>query len=151
MDLNKLSRGDKIYAGGALAYLIASVLPWFSKGRFSGNGWDVGFIWCRLWALLFIAAVVLLALPAFGQAKVKLPSIGYLALAALATLFALLKLIVGEKVVGVRLDRSIGLFLAVVAAGVTVYGGLGKFLESGGSLDELTDVDKIKRRFGERS
>jgi hypothetical protein len=148
-----LSTGQKIWALAGLVYFIASFLSWYSVdlgiegfGSISRtwNAWDLGFLWGTLWALLFIIGAVLLVLPAFGVNAPKLPAVAYLAVAALATLFTLLKLIIGEDD---PIKTSFGIFLALVAAIVAVYGGFMMFKESGGTLDDLKDMNKLKGSF----
>ncbi len=162
LDLSKISKGGQIFAGAGIVYFIASFLPWYTaSGKVQGvevasdsaNAWgDLGFLWGSLWALLFIAAAVIILLPAFGTKPPKLPSIAFLAVAALATLFTLLKLIIGEDDVNgigfkVEVSASFGLFLAVIAAAAATFGGYLLFTESGGSLDDLKDPNKLKSSF----
>lgn len=149
MDLSKLSTGKKIYVVAGLVYFIASFLKWYSYDvagfiSVSANAWDLGFLWGSLWALLFLIGAVLLVLPAFGVAGPKLPPIVYLAVAALATLFTLLKLLIGEDD---PISTSFGIILAVIAAVAALYGGFLIFKESGGSLDDLKDMNKLKGSF----
>ena len=151
MDLKKISRGGQIFIVAGLVYFIASFLAWYSVdlGDFGGdisfNAWDVGFLWGSLWALLFLVGAVLLALPAFGVNAPKLPAITYLLVGALATLFTLLKLIIGEDD---PIETSFGIFLALVAAAVATYGGFLLFKESGGDLGDLRDPNKLRSSFG---
>ena len=162
MDLSKFSRGGQIFAGGAIVFLIASFLPWYSVeyGGFEGigavsdsaNAWgDIGFLWGSLWALLLLGGAVLLILPAFGVAVPKLPAVAYLAVAALATVFTILKLLIGEDdapELGITIDASFGLYLAIIAAAVATFGAFTMFKESGGDLSDLKDVNKMKSQFG---
>lgn len=155
MDLSKITKGGKIYAGAALIYVIASFLPWYTIdvpaelkaliGDVDANAWgDIGFLWGSLWALLFLAGAVLIALPAFGVKAPKFPSIAFLGSAALATVFTLLKLLIGEDD---PIKATYGIYLAVIAAAAATFGGFLLFTESGGSLDDLKDPNKIKASF----
>ena len=162
MDLSKISKGGQIFAGAAIVFLIASFLPWYSVeyGGFEGigavsdsaNAWgDIGFLWGSLWALLLLGGAVLLILPAFGVAVPKLPAVAYLAVAALATVFTILKLLIGEDdapELGITIDASFGLYLAIIAAAVATFGAFTMFKESGGDLSDLKDVNKMKSQFG---
>ena len=154
MDLSKISKGGQIFAGAGIIYLIASFLPWYSLPKefevagydTSFNAWgDIGFLWGSLWALLFLAGAVLLILPAFGVQAPKLPAIAFLVVGALATLFTLLKLLIGEIE---PLSASFGIFLAVIAAAVATFGGFLMFKESGGEMNDLKDMNKLKASFG---
>ena len=149
MDLSKLSMGQKIFAVAGLVYFIASFLSWYSYDvagfiSISANAWDIGFLWGTLWALLFIIGGVLLVVPAFGVSAPKLPAIAFLAVGALATVFTVLKLLIGEPD---PISASFGIYLAVIAAIAATYGGFMMFKESGGSLDDLKDMNKIKGSF----
>lgn len=149
MDLSKLSNGQKIFAGAGLVYFIASFLAWYSYSiagivDVSANAWDIGLLWGSLWALLFLAGAVLIALPAFGVSAPKLPAIAFLAVAGLATLFTLLKLIIGETD---PISASFGIYLALIAAIGAAYGGFLMFKDSGGDLSDLKDINKIKGSF----
>jgi hypothetical protein len=153
MDLTKLSKGGKIFAGAAFVYFIASFLNWYSWDysvpglslSTSVNAWgDIGFLWGSLWALLFLAAIVVLALPVFGVKGPKLPAVAFLAVAALATVFTLLKLVIGEPD---PITASFGIYLAVLAAAGATFGGFLMFTESGGSVNDLKDINKLKGQF----
>lgn len=163
MDLSKISKGGQIFAGAGIVFLIASFLPWYSVefgdgglGVISGvsdsaNAWgDIGFLWGSLWALLLLAGAVLLILPAFGVAVPKLPAIAYLAVAALATLFAVLKLLIGEddSPPYFTISASFGIYLAIIAAAGATFGAFLMFKESGGDLSDLKDMNKLKGQFG---
>lgn len=150
MDLNKISNGGKIFAGAGIVYFIASFIPWYSVdlgpfGDFTANAWDLGFLWGSLWALVFLAGAVILVLPAFGVGSVKIPAVAFLAVGALGFLFTLLKLIIGEDD---PIGSSFGIYLALIAAAAVTYGGFMLFKESGGSLDDLKDPNKLKASFG---
>ena len=142
MDISKLSKGDKLVAGGAVAFLVSMFLPWFSfsAGPYeaSANGWDFGF-WGVLMMIVLLAAAALVVLPAAGK-TVNAPAIIVLAITAVAALFTVLKLLIGQN----GLDRSFGLFLAVLGAGAAAFGGFLKFQESGGSVADLKDPNKLK-------
>lgn len=163
MDLSKISKGGQIFSGAGLVYFIASFLPWYTaefKGfagvaasaSDSANAWgDLGFLWGSLWALLFLAGVASLVLPAFGVQVPKLPAVAYLAVAGLAALFGILKLLIGEDdapELGITVSASFGLYLAIIAAAAAAFGGFLMFQESGGELSDLTNPDKLKASFG---
>ncbi len=151
MDLSKLSKGEQLFVGGSLLYVISSFFNWFKidlgpLGSQGANGFDVGFGWCTLWFILLLLGAASLLLPMFGVDVPKLPAIAYLAVGALAALFAVLKLLIGIE----GLDRGIGLFLAVIASLIAAFGGFLKFKESGGSLDDLKDMNKIKSALNDK-
>jgi hypothetical protein len=140
VDLSKLTTSDKVVAGSGIVLFIASFLPWFKLdfpgGSVSGNGWDVGFIWAGLPALLGLAAAAAILLKANGTELPKLP-IGwgqaFLAAGAFSAFFVILKLLIGEDFV----DRAWGLFVASIAAAGFAYGGFLKFKEDQGSSSSI--------------
>lgn len=139
MDLSKLTTSDKIVAGSGILLFIASFLPWFGIDGFSGsgNGWDVGFFWGGIPALLGLAAAGIVL--ASKLADVTLPDLpipwgqAFLGIGVLAALIVLLKLLLGYEVCGfgacVDFDRKWGLFLASLAAIGLAAGGFLKFQE----------------------
>lgn len=155
MDLSKLSKGTQVYAAGALVYFIASFLPWFDFSYaddvfgldWTANGWDLGFLWCGLWAIALLGTAVFMVMPAFGVALKPYPAVANLGVAALAAFFTVLKLLIGEE----GFDRGYGLFLAAIAALAALYGAFTLFKDAGGTLDDLKDVNKLKGQFGASS
>ena len=159
MDLSKISKGGKIFAGAGIVYLIATFLPWYSIdippelagliGDTDVNAWgDIGFLWGSMWALLLLVGVVFLILPAFGVKAPNIPPVTFLTVAALATLFTLLKLLIGEDG---PISASYGLYLAIIAAAGATFGGYLLFKESGGDLADFKDVKKMKGHAGIKS
>lgn len=137
MDLSKLSLSDKIIGGSGIALLVFSFFPWFSADfgfvSVSANGWDYFFtgIVPVLLGLVMVAWIV-----ATKLADVELPEIPVpeglllLALGGAAAVLVVLRLLMGEDGV----DRSIGLFLATLAALGLAGGAFLKFQEDGGEL-----------------
>lgn len=153
MDLSKISKGGQIFSAGGIVYFIASLLPWYTFDygipgleNFSANAWgDLGFLWGALWAILLVAGTVVLVLPAFGVSAPKFPAAAYLAVAALASFFTLLKLLIGEDD---PIETGFGLYIAVLAALVALFGAFTMFKDAGGSLSDLKDMNKMKGQFG---
>lgn len=150
MDLDKLSRTDRIIAGSGLVLFIASFLPWFDVSATatgfdetrssSGNGWDVGFIWGGIPALLGLLAAGMILATKLGNAKMPDLPVPYgqlmLGLGGLSAFLVLLKLLVGEDApsdafgfVDVDISRAWGLFVATIAALGFVGGGWLAFQE----------------------
>ncbi len=145
MDLSKLSKGDKLVAGGAVVYFVAMFLTWFSVDvpailniDASVSGWHYSLTgWIPLLLILVAAAIVVA--PAAGK-PLKAPAITVLALAGLAAVLVIIRLLIGDH----STDRGLGLILAVLAACAATFGGFLKFQEAGGSLDDLKDPNKLK-------
>jgi peptidoglycan biosynthesis protein MviN/MurJ (putative lipid II flippase) len=123
VDLSKLTQSDKVIGISGILLLIFSFFPWYgidtAFGNYNRNGWDY-FLFGTLPVLLAIAIVVLIALQRFSD--VKLPDLpipwtqAYLIGAGIAAALILLKLLIGDDVANVDLDRKFGLFLALLAA-----------------------------------
>lgn len=139
MDLSKLTTSDKLIAGSGLVLFIASFLPWFTaeiEGFEAGdaNGWDVGFIWAGLPALLGLAAAGIILATRLGTAN--LPDLpitwgqALLGAGALSALLVILKLLIGEDGNDfIEVNRAWGLFLATLAAIAFAVGGFLKYQE----------------------
>lgn len=142
MDLDKLSMGDKVIAGSALAYFIFMFFPWFSfdSGSVSGgivvginqdfNGFDVGFLFGLFPLILALVMVAVIAVKLFSP-ETALPELPitygqlHLILGGLAAFLVVIKLLIGEDFV----DRSFGLFLATIAILGLAAGGFLKMQE----------------------
>lgn len=141
MDLNKLTQGEKVIAGSAIAFFIFSFLPWYGKGGYSRNGWSY-FLFGVIPVLLAIIMVAQIAISRFTETKLPdLPlSWGQIHLIAggLAAVLVLLKLLIGDKysVFGfgsISLDREYGLFLGFLAGIGLAAGGFLKSREPAGA------------------
>jgi hypothetical protein len=99
-----------------------------------------------MFILLLVLDVVLL-MARFGNPssipKLPWPAI-FLAGAAFVFLMTLLKLIIGEDG---PVSRSFGIFLALIGAAVCVFGAILKFQEGGGNVDDLKNIDSLKKQF----
>lgn len=145
MDLSKLSTGDKVMGGSALALFIFSFLPWFGIAGYGGGGnaWDVGFFTGVLPTLIGLALIgyVVVTKLLDGVEIPELPvhhAVVVLALAGLAAILIILRLIfgysVGSSVYSIDLDRKYGLFLATLAAIGMAAGAFLKFKEDGSPM-----------------
>jgi hypothetical protein len=135
VDLSKLTTSDKVIAGSGIVLFIASFLTWFkftvsSSGggvSFSRDltfsGWDVGFLWGGLPALLgLLSAAIVIATKLGGTKMPDMPvTTGQAMLGAggLAALLVIIKLLSGYH----GIDRAFGLFIAVIAAIGLAVGG----------------------------
>ena len=142
MDLSKLSTGDKVIGGSGIALFLFSFLPWF-KIEFFGrsvtqSGWHFFFtgIIPVLLGLVCVAWIV-----ATKLAEVELPELPVpeglllLALGGAAALLVVLRLLIGGDDGGTDvLDRTIWLFISVLAALGLAGGAFLKFQEDGGEL-----------------
>lgn len=159
MDLSKFKTSDWLMIGGAVGMLIFGLmLDWASYGGASGNhAFDYFFTGGIAW-LLVVAAGVVAALVALGTVKRDaLPwPLVLLGATALATLLMLLRLLLGAGSVSagiysVDFDRGAGMYLSFIATAVALVGAFLGFKESGGTLDDLKDVNKLKSSFSSSS
>ncbi len=146
MDLSKLSTSDRVITVSGIVLFISSFLPWFSLdvpddfllgSSPDANGWDVGFLWAGLPALLGLAAAAVVLATKLGSANMPdLPASWgqiFLGAGALSAVLVILKLLVGEDApFGFDVNRSWGLFLAALAALGFAAGGFLKFQEEKG-------------------
>jgi hypothetical protein len=131
VDLKKLTQGEKVIAGSAIAFIIFSFFPWYGKASYSRNGWSY-FLFGIIPVLLAIVMVAQIGVSRFTETKLPDPPLSWgqihLIAGGLAAVLVLLKLIIGDKYSGgvtflgthtgfsVSLDRQFGLFLAFLAA-----------------------------------
>jgi hypothetical protein len=135
VDLSKLTTSDKVIAGSGIVLFIASLLPWFriSAGggiiSYSWSGWDVGFFWGGIPALLGILSAGIVIATKLGS--VQLPKVSVttgqamLIAGAVSAAIVVLKLLTGYHSV----SRAYGLYLATVAALGLLGGGFLAFNE----------------------
>ena len=140
MDLNKLTQGEKIIAGSAIALLIFSFFPWYGvdvniagfSRSYNRSGWDY-FLFGIIPVLLAVAMVVLIALNRFTETKLPDPPLPWgqihLIVGCIAAALVLLKLLIGDDVSGFDLDRKFGIFLALIAGIGLAAGGFVKSRE----------------------
>lgn len=151
MDLSKLSLGDKVIAGSGLALLIFSFFPWFEYsfggfGSIEQNGWDFFFtgIIPVLLGLVMIAWVVATKLADIALPEMPVPQgLLMLGMGGAAALLVVLRLLMGGDDAGSDvLERTIGIFLATLAALGLAGGGFLKFQEDGGELPKSGGAPK---------
>ena len=157
MDLSKFKTSDWLKVGGAVAVLIGYFLDWTSLdcGGFPGcddanlSGSSFFFRGTLPWLLIVAVGVITFLLAAAVMKAGSLPwPLIFLAASALATLLILIY-IINPSYSGVSdIGRGIGAWLALVGAGVTTAGAFIGFKESGGDLNDLKDVNKMKSQFG---
>jgi hypothetical protein len=151
MDFSKFKTPDWLMIGGGAAMLIFGfVLDWTTIDTgFGSAGGDSPFAYFFTggiaW-LLVVAVAVLAFLRVNGTLAETQPwPLIFLGATGLATLLMILRVILGA-----RLDfasRGIGMYGALVWAGIAAVGAYLNFQASGGELSDLTDIDKLKASF----
>jgi len=155
MDFSKFKTPDWLVIGGGVVFLIAGFLDWFTVD--GGPGWgafDYTFTGLIPWILIVGSAVITFLL-AGGIMKAGGPPWTLIVLGAtgLGALLVLLRLLIGSDAgdqggpSNIDLDRAAGLWIAVIAAIVSVAGAFMAFQAGGGNVRDLTDMDKMKSAF----
>ena len=160
MDFSKFKPSDWLKAGGGLVMLIAYFLTWwgfsassqFGSVDISYSGSDYFFTGTVPW-ILIVAIGVLTVLAALGTFKLpaNIPApLVFLGASALALLLVIIRFLSdGIDYAGdTGLERGAGLYLALLAAIAVLVGSVLGFKESGGNLNDLKDVNKLKSSFG---
>jgi hypothetical protein len=172
MDFSKFKTSDWLKAGGGIAVLLFGFIAW--SGDISEvAGIDVSAADCRIggcpdgpnmfdhfftgvipWILL-VAIGVLTFLAAAGIFRLpsSLPTpLIFLGASALATLLVVIRVIIGPKIGYLGVDavwsRGIGMFIVLAGSIAVLVGSLQGFKESGGDLNDLKDMNKLKSSFG---
>ena len=151
MDMDKIGTNDWLVIGGALGMIIfGTFLDWVSVdygfGSVSGgNAFDFFFTGTIPW-LLIVAAGVITVLRTQSKIGENLPwNLLILAGTALAAILLLIRVAANPGLDGA--GRGIGMLLAFASGAAAVAGGFLAFQSGGGSLSDLTDVDKLKQAF----
>lgn len=156
MDFSKFKTSDWLMIGGGAVMLICGLfLDWASVGGVSGNNaFDYFFTGGIAWILVVAVGVIAFLLGGGMMKRDGLPwPLVLLAAAGLGALLMLLRLILGggsESAYGfsIDLDRAIGMYLSFIGAAAAAAGAFMNFTASGGSMSDLTDMNKIKGQFG---
>jgi chromate transport protein ChrA len=137
-------------AGGAVMLIFGLALKW-AKVDFGGvtrsgnNPFDYFFTGGLAWLLVVAAGVIAVLLAAEAIDAGSTPwALILLFGTGLATLLMLIRLILGA---GDGLDRAAGMWVAFIAAVISLGGAVLNFTTAGGKLSDLTDVDKMRDAF----
>jgi hypothetical protein len=148
---SKLTAGDwLLVVGGAAMLIFGLALDWAKVGSVSGNNaFDYFFTGGIAWLLVVAAGViaVLLAVEAIPAGSTPWSLILLLG-TGVATLLMLIRLILGAgDEAGFELDRASGMYVAFIAAAISLAGAVMNFTSTGGRLSDLTDMDKMRDAF----
>jgi hypothetical protein len=151
MDFSNFKLHDWLMVGGGAAMLILGfALDWSSYHGVTGdNPFDYLFTGGIAW-LLVVAVGVLAFMRAIGKLPDTQPwPLIFLGATGLAVLLMLLRIILGGRNVGgIGLSRGNGMYGALVWSAISAAGAYLFFTASGGTLDDLKDLEKIKKSFG---
>lgn len=152
MDFSKFKVHDWLMIGGGLAMLVLGmVLDWtsVSAGGFSASGdgpFNYFFTGGIAW-ILVVAVGVLALLNAMGKLPPTQPwPLIFVGATGLAVILMILRILLGARFDGA--DRGIGMYGGFIWAAIALAGAVMNFTASGGNLNDLKDMDKIKGSFG---
>lgn len=131
MDLGRLSTPDRITIGAGTVLLVATFMPWFEIDVFGTStdvtGWELGWFWGRLPLVLALLMVAHVLVTTFAE-QVSLPELPWTRLhligGAAAGAIVVLRLLFGYEVRGFDFHRTVGIFVALVAALALTAAGL---------------------------
>jgi hypothetical protein len=123
MDMSKLSTGEKLVLGGAIAYFIWVFIPgWYSFEGVTANG--MRFPMILAW-LLAIVAVAEIALRQFGNMKMNMPwppGMIHLIVGGAALVLTLLGLLIRPSAFIVTFGIGWALIVGIIIAAIWAYG-----------------------------
>ena len=150
MDIGKVSNGEKLAAGGGILAFVGLLFKWYglSLGALGAylntagystsiSGWHGSTMLRWLILIMLIAAVGLAVMKAYGQ-SLELPispSVIVTGLGGLSLLFVLYRVVSPPSHTSVKF----GIFISLVGAAVTTFGGWQSMQESGASFGEVRD------------
>ncbi|HUS41827.1 MAG TPA: hypothetical protein VMY16_04090 [Ilumatobacteraceae bacterium] len=160
MDFSRFKTSDWLMIGGGIGIFVFGFFNWVTVSGFGfsssgGNVFDFFFTGTIPWFLVIASAViaVLLVQGVLSDDQAPWPLI-LLVATGLAALLLLIRIIFnpidGKDVIesaGGDVGRGIGMILSVLSGLVATAGAYLNFQASGGTLKDLTDVDKLKSSF----
>ncbi|HUG00024.1 MAG TPA: hypothetical protein VMM60_18005 [Ilumatobacter sp.] len=164
MDISKFKTHDWLVIGGAAIFLIFGFMSWISVevqgggiSVSSGAGNVFDFFWTGTipWILVMASAVVTVLVVQGTLSKDQAPwPLIILAATGLAALLLIIRLVFNPLddgglggFGGIEYKRGIGMILSAVGGIVAAAGGVMGFTASGGSMSDLTDMNKMKAAF----
>ena len=154
MDFSKFKTSDWLKVGGGVGMFIFGFFNWLKSDFGPGGGGNVfDFFWTGTlpWLLVIGSAVVtvLLVMDVIRKGTLPWPLImlGALGLAALLLLLRLIFNPIGCPIDDCGVSRGVGMYLSVLSGLAAAAGGFLGFKESGGDLNDLKDMNKIKGAF----
>ena len=162
MDLSKFKTSDWLKVGGAAVFLVFGFFDWVTveyAGFGAGSGGNVfDFFWTGTipWILVLGTGILTFLMAAGMMNKGNLPwSLIFLAATGLAALLLLIRVIFNPlegkdavEAIGGSVGRGFGMYLSVIGGLAACAGAVMGFQEEGGSMSDLTDMNKIKGQFG---
>jgi hypothetical protein len=164
MDLSKFKTSDWLKVGGGAGLLIFGFFSWIKVevegfgSNSGGNVFDFFFTGTLPWILIVGSAVVTVLLLLGVMKAGSIPwQLIILAATAFGALLLLIRLIFNplegsgglDGFGGIEVKRGIGMILSTISGLAAAAGGFLGFKESGGDLNDLKDMDKLKGAFNQ--
>ena len=142
MDFSKLSQNQQIALGGGVLAIVASFFPWFSEEYVSINAWETPFFgW--IGTVLVIGSAVLLGLKAFDVQNVRVANLEAEQISLLAAgaglVLTFIQFAFGYDFRGISVGRSLGIYVAIIAAAAVTYGIYGTMKDEGLDIPSADD------------
>ena len=163
MDFSKFKVHDWLIIGGAIGMLIFGFMSWIEVSgpggilsESTGNVFDFFFTGTIPWLLIIVSAVitVLLVLGRLDPNQLPWPLL-IMAATVLAAVLLVIRLVFNPidgketiEALGGEVGRGNGMILSTVAGIVAAVGGFMNFTASGGNVNDLKDMSKLKASFG---
>ena len=151
MDFSKFKIHDWLMiAGGATMLILGFALSWTTIdtgfGDASGDGPFDYFLTGGIAWILVVAVGVLALLLVMDKLPESQPwPIIFLGMSSLATLLMIIQVIIGARFDFA--DRGVGMYGALLWSVLSVAGAFLNFQAAGGSMSDLTDMNKLKSSF----
>jgi len=166
MDFSTFKTSDWLKIGGALGFLIFGFFNWLSVdyGSDFGGTTESGakvfdfFVTGTIPWILVLGTGIITVLTATGNMKSGKANLPMLMLLAngIAAVLILIRVIINPldgkdalEAFGVEVGRGIGMILSTIAVLAATAGAFIGYTESGGKIDDLKDIDKLKGGFGQ--
>jgi hypothetical protein len=166
MDFSKFKTSDWLKVGGALGFLIFGFLNWVTidYGGDMGLGSDSGakvfdfFFTGTIPWILVLGSGIITVLTITGTMKAGKVNWGMLMLLAngIAAVLMLIRVIFNPidgkdalEALGIDVGRGIGMILSTLAVLAAAAGAVMGYTESGGNINDLKDINKLKGGFGQ--
>jgi hypothetical protein len=161
MDFSTFKTSDWLIVGGGAGMFLFGFFNWIKVtgpagfgSATGGNAFDFFFTGTIPWLLLVAAAVVTVLL-VMGKLPTTLPwPLIILAATALSALLLVMRFVFnpidGKDFIedaGGSVGRAFGMILSVLSGIVAAVGGVMNFRASGGDLNDLKDINKLKGAF----
>ena len=151
LDFSKFKVHDWLMIGGGAAMLLLGMLLDWTKidfGGFSTSGdgpFDYFFTGGIAW-ILVVAVGVLALLNQLGKLPPTQPwPLIFLGATGVAAILMILRILIGGRD---GTDRGTGMYGALLWTGISLAGAIMNFTASGGDLNDLKDMNKLKASFG---